>query len=82
MIEQGLNFFHHYLPMTASKRLALLDYFGKKPSNGTKISKDHCKNANIASKFQPQFFSVLNNETGEVTDVAANDDCEALKYNS
>lgn len=82
MIEQGLNFFHPYLPMTASKRLALLDYFEKQPCNSPKISKDHCKNVNIASKFQPQFFSVQDKETGKLFDVAANDYCEALKYNS
>ncbi len=81
MIEQGLNFFHPYLPMMAFKRLALLDYFEKHRLNGPKISKDRCKNANITSKFQPQFFSVLDNETGELSKVAANDDGEILKYN-
>lgn len=82
MIEQGLNLFHPDLPMTATKRLALLDYFENQPANATKISNDQANNVNIVSQFQSQFFSVIDHETGELSDVAANDDGEALKYNS
>ncbi len=63
MIEQGLNLFHPYLPMTATKRLALLDYFENQPANATKISNDQANNVNIVSQFQSQFFSVLDHET-------------------
>lgn len=82
MIEQGLNLFHPYLPMTATKRLALLDYFENQPANATKISNDQANNVNIVSQFQPQFFSVIDYQTGELSDVAANNDGEALTYNS
>jgi hypothetical protein len=80
MVEQGLNFFHPYLPMTPSKRLALLDYFEKQATHSAKNSKDRYNNASIVSKFQPQFFKVLDHETGELSCVAS-DEIQTLKYN-
>lgn len=66
--------------MTPSKRLALLDYFEKQPIHCAKNSKDRYSNANILSKFQPQFFKVLDHETGELSFVASHD-IQTLKYN-
>ena len=63
LIERGLNFFHPYLPMTAKKRLALLDSLEKQRPMVAKISKNPCNNANIKSKFQPQFFSIHVNDS-------------------
>lgn len=63
LIERGLNFFHPYLPMTAKKRLALLDSLEKQQPMGAKISKNPCNNANIKSKFQAQFFSIHENDS-------------------
>jgi hypothetical protein len=63
MIEQGVIFFHPYFPMTATKRLALLDSLEKQRSASAKISKEQCGNGNIESKFQTLFFS-LNSPLG------------------
>lgn len=63
MIEQGLNFFHPYLPMTAMKRLALLESLENQLSICAKISKNPFNSANIRTKFQPQLFSVQENDS-------------------
>lgn len=67
LIEQGLNFFHPYLPMTATKRLALLESLEKQQPMCAKISKKPCNNANIKTKFQPQFFSIHENDSSAVS---------------
>lgn len=60
MIEQGLNLFHPYLPMTATKRLAPLDYFENQPANATKISNVQANNVNIVTvSFNPSFLVSL-----------------------
>lgn len=63
LIEQGLNFFHPYLPMTAMKRFALLDSLEKQRPIGAKISKNPCNDANIKTKFRPQFFNIQENDS-------------------
>ncbi|MGC1854012.1 MAG: hypothetical protein WA659_01345 [Candidatus Aquirickettsiella sp.] len=66
MIEQGLIFFHPYLPMTATKRLALLDYLEKQPAAApisAKISQDRHSNVSIVTKFRPQFFNIHENDS-------------------
>lgn len=60
MIEQGLNFFHPYLPMTPSKRLEMLDLLEKQPQ--AKISIDRGSSGNIKVKCRPQFFSICKYE--------------------
>lgn len=81
LIEQGLNFFHPYLPMVPAKRLALLDYFEKQHSNCTKNSNNRGANASIVGKLQSQFFKIVDKETGEFVFAPANDDGKQLKYN-
>lgn len=78
MIQQGLNFFPPYLPITPPKRLTLLNYLKKQQPDCAKISKDPSSNANIVNKFRSQFFNSLDNETGEPE---ANYSGEGLKYN-
>jgi hypothetical protein len=58
LIEQGLNFFHPYLPMTATKRMALLDLLEEQLPANSKISQDKACNGNIRPKFKTQFFSL------------------------
>jgi hypothetical protein len=81
MIQQGLNFFSPYLPITLPKRLALLDYLKKQQPDCVKISKDQSSNANIVNKSRSQFFNVVDKETGELSSATAKYYGEGLKYN-
>lgn len=81
MIQQGLNFFSPYLPITPPKRLELLNYLEKQQPDCVKISKDQSSNAKIVNKFRSQFFKSLDNETGERSSAEANYYSEGLKYN-